>query len=79
MIPLPIEEIIHKYESLTAKMLATTNTNELIELSKLQKQLEPQFTLAKLIKQLTESIANNQQLLAELTDDDELKSLVMES
>jgi len=78
MIPLPIEEIIHKYESLTAKMLATTNTNELIELSKLQKQLEPQFTLAKSIKQLTESIANNQQLLAELTDDDELKSLVME-
>ncbi len=78
MIQLPIEEIIHNYQSLTEKMLATTDTNELIELSKLQKQLETQFTLAKSIKQLTESIDNNQQLLTELKEDDELKSLVIE-
>ena len=73
---LPLEKIIQEYDQINQKLSTTNNTKDLIELSKKQKKLQIQNDLAVKIQSLEKAISENQELLTELTaDDQEMKEL----
>jgi peptide chain release factor 1 len=72
---LPIQEIINQFDELNEKLTTTTDTKEMIELSKQQTKLEKQHKLATSIQNTEKSLLENQNLLTELESSDELYSL----
>jgi peptide chain release factor 1 len=70
MSQLPINQIINRYEDLNNQMATVTDTSKLIELSKSQNKLSPQYELAIEIQKITYSIAENQDLIKTLADSD---------
>ncbi len=63
---LPILEIVQRYHDNNQTLSTTSNTADLIKLSKDQKKLEPQYQLALKIQEAEKVISENSQLLAEI-------------
>lgn len=72
---LPLQDIIDKYHALNEKLATTTDTQEMIKLSKEQTKLDPQFQLATSIQNTEKSLSENEELLSELESTDELYEL----
>ena len=72
---LPIQEIIQQYHELNQTLATTSDTQEMIRLSKKQTKLEPQFQLASNIETTEKSMQENKALLSELQSGDELLEL----
>ncbi|NJL96859.1 PCRF domain-containing protein [Candidatus Gracilibacteria bacterium] len=70
MSKLPLEKIINRYNELSKKMAQTSDTKELIELSKEQNKFMNQYEIALRISDLERNIEENNQLIKELSEDD---------
>ena len=69
---LPTQEIIERYNQANATLAQTTDTQEMIKLSKQQTKLEPQYQLATQIETTEAARAANEEMLTELEAGDEL-------
>jgi peptide chain release factor 1 len=67
---LPLAEIIQNHTSLVEQLNAVTDTKQMIELSKQQSRLEPQFDLATKLEKAEKTIVENDKMLADLGDTD---------
>lgn len=75
---LPLQKILDSLEEINEKFATTTNTADLIKLSKDQKKLAAKAELAKQILNNEKAINENDELLTELTEkDDEIKELTI--
>ena len=72
---LPTQEIIERYNQANATLAQTTDTQEMIKLSKQQTKLEPQYQLATQIETTEAAKAANEEMLAELEAGDELAEM----
>ncbi len=75
---LPLEEIIQNHISLVEQLGAVTDTKQMIELSKEQSRLEPQFDLATKLQKAIKTIGENEQMLTDLNPSDgEMTELIL--
>jgi peptide chain release factor 1 len=73
---LPINEIIEKFNFVNKELAQITDTKKMIELSKKQTRLEPQYVLATNIQKAENSITENTELLKEIEASDEMFELL---
>jgi peptide chain release factor 1 len=73
---LPLNEIIERYNTLNETLAKTTDTQEMIKLSKRQNKLEAQFQIATQIQSTEKSLLENESLLSELSSNDELYEMI---
>ncbi len=78
MSKLPLSKILDSYNEINQKLAKTSDTEELIKLSKEQKKLQIQANLATQIQKLEKEITSNQDLLKDEELDEELKKLTIE-
>jgi peptide chain release factor 1 len=73
---LPLNEIIERYNTLNETLAKTTDTQEMIKLSKRQNKLEAQYQIATQIQTTEKSLLENESLLSELSSNDELYEMI---
>lgn len=71
MLKLPTKEIIERYNQLNEKMAQTSDTEEVIKLSKEHKKLHPQYELASKIEEFKKIVEENKQMLEEIDPSEE--------
>jgi peptide chain release factor 1 len=72
---LPLQSIVDQYNLLTEKLSQTSETKEMIALSKQQSRMEIQHSLAEKIQKGEKNIHENELMLAEISDDAEMIEL----
>lgn len=67
---LPLDNIIGAYDELMQKLAGVSDPKDMMKLGKEQKNLQPQFELAKLIKESKQKLLENTELLETLDQED---------
>jgi len=75
---LPLQQIIDRYDSLNQQLMEQADSKTLIELSKAQKKLQPQFELASLLLENEKTVIENDSLASDPDCDTDMAAMLNE-